>query len=259
MRPLFFLATVTLALVACERPKAWSVDTPAPVAPVTLAATPPDTGPLEAPQVSASSAAEGPPSPVMPAVFPGPVVFPQTCEGESCEVQFPALACAAVELRSAPADTASVAARIAPGDTVEVRTRDLHVLEPGRIVLRRDFALTEWQGEGGRHPRSDTLRFAAGDTVYLLRYIEVGAWTWWHRGRLQDGDEFWAGPLGDGPGAATHSSDSSVAVALSHPIRADWWRVEPRSGRAGWWRADTLYGLMSIPRMEKWNDECPKR
>jgi hypothetical protein len=188
-----------------------------------------------------------------------PQVVRGFCQGESCERgDYPALACATVELRSAAADTASVVARVQRGDTVHVRARDLHVLEPGRVVLRRDFALT-WDVDAGgdQFPRSDTLHFAAGDTVYLLHYVALGGWVWWYRGREQAGGEFWAGPPDGELGAATHARDSSVAVGLSQPRTADWWQVETRTGRSGWWRADTLHGLLSIFRMQKWDDECP--
>ncbi len=189
-----------------------------------------------------------------------PRVIERFCPGESCDTDFPALACAPVDLLSIAADSAPIVARVERGDTVQVRTRDLHVLEAGRVVLQRDFALTwDVDMEGDQIPRADTLTFAAGDTVYLLLYTELGGWVVSHRGREAMSGEFWAGPETGRLGAAIYSSDSSVAVGLSHPRTADWWQVEPRSGRAGWWRADTLYSLMSIPAMQKWNDDCPKR
>jgi hypothetical protein len=192
-----------------------------------------------------------------PGALRGPLVFPATCEGEDCDVEFPALACAAVELRATAADTARIVARVVRGDTVQVRTVDLHVDDPGRVVLRRDFALDWVDGGEGRSPAADTLHFAAGDTVYLLHYESLGSWKWWHRGRVQSGNEFWAGPAHESLGGATQSEDSSVAIALSHPRRSSWWRVEPRTGNAGWWRADTLYSLLSINWMRHWDSGCP--
>jgi hypothetical protein len=189
-----------------------------------------------------------------------PLVIERFCQGESCSVEYPALACAPVELRAAAADSAAVVARVRRGDTVDVRTRNLHVLEPGRVVVRRDFALTwDVDAEGDRSPRQDTLRFTAGDTVYLLHYHELGSWAWWHRGRTASGSEFWAGPEDGDLGGAIFSDDASLAVGLSQPRTEDWWHVVPRSGRPGWWRADTLDGLMSIPAMQKWSDDCPNR
>ena len=42
-------------------------------------------------------------------------------------------------------------------------------------------------------PRRDTLHFFAGDTVYILTYLELGSWGWGYRGRAGSGDEFWSG------------------------------------------------------------------
>jgi hypothetical protein len=195
---------------------------------VASSATPPAMPPATSPEtVGLAGSPRGPQPLVMP------MVFPRMCEGESCDVEFPALACAAVELRSAAADTAPIVARIATGDTVNVRTIDLHVVKPGLVILRRDFAL-DWADDGEqRYPAKDTLRFNAGDTVYLLHYESLGSWTWWHRGHLQSGNEFWAGPAHEKLGGVTQSDDSSVAVARSHPRRASWWRVELPSGAPG--------------------------
>jgi hypothetical protein len=263
MRPSFSPTAVALSLLlgACERPQRAPLDTavkPATQPTLSAVVTPSETVRFAGTrQVAPERAPEGSQPPIMPAVFPGPVLFPRACEGEDCEVEFPAFACGAVQLRSAAADTAPIVARVARGDTVDVRSRDLHVLVPGRIVLRRNFALTDWKGEEGRIPRQDTLRFAAGDTVYLLRYHELGAWTWWHRGGLQDGDEFWAGPRDGELGGVMRKRDSSVAVGLSHPRSEDWWRVQLKSGQSGWWRADTLYSLLSIHWMRHWASGCP--
>jgi hypothetical protein len=237
---LFLLAAVALSVVgACERPK-------------------PAASASAVPEPQAANRDTAPPLPAVSqasAQRPGmPMVFPRTCEGEDCGVEFPALACAAVEFRSAAADTAPVVAHVAKGDTVNVRSIDLHVTEPGLVVLRRDFAL-DWADAGeGRFPAAATLRYAAGDTVYLLHYNELGSWTWWYRGSVQSGNEFWAGPAHERLGGVTRSRDSSVAVARSHPWRETWWRVELPSGASGWWRADTLYSLLSIPWMQHWGE-----
>lgn len=251
----YVLPTVVavLTLGACQRQKPAPIDTVAIGSPP----PPPPAAPAEtirlagAPQVGSSRPAEGPAPPMMP------MIFPRTCEGEDCQAEFSALACAAVELRSDAADTAPIVARVAKGDTVNVRTQDLHVLKPGRVVVRRDFTL-DWADAGeGRYPATDTRRFAAGDTVYLLHYNALGSWTWWYRGEVQSGNEFWAGPRDESLGGVTGSRDSSIAVALSHPRRESWWRVEPQSGAGGWWRADTLYSLLSIPWMQHWATGCP--
>ena len=251
MRTCVFLPAAALsaaALAACERPQAAPLDTAAPAAAATATAAPISGGGSTA---SATAVARG------PGPLALPTVFPRTCEGEDCEVEFSAFACAGVELRSAAADTAPIVARISKGDTVNVRSIDLHLVEPGRVVLRRDFAL-DWVDDGEvRRPATDTLRFAAGDTVYLLHYDALGSWTWWHGGRVQSGNEFWAGPVNERLGGVTRSDDSSVAVGLSHPRRQYWWRVEQPSGTSGWWHADTLHSLLSISWMRRWESGCP--
>jgi hypothetical protein len=254
MRPHFLLLAAALPALACGERRPAPEREPVATRPVT--AELPTVQAASHPTRGSASPASTPTTAARPSM---PRVIERFCEGESCEVGgYAALACTVVGLRAAASDTAPVVARVERGDTVHVRARDLHVLEPGLIVMRRDFTLDwEMDVESGRYPRTDTLRFAAGDTVYLLHYTELGDWVWWYRGREERGSEFWAGPQDEDLGAATHSRDSSTAVGLTHPVRADWWHVRPRSGKPGWWRADTLHSLMSIAMMQKWNDECP--
>ncbi len=201
-----------------------------------------------------------------PSLAPGPSGNPRSrptmpriiegfCFGESCSTDFPARACRSVELRAAQVHTAVVVARVARGDTVKVHGRNLHVLEPGLVVMQRDFALG-WDTDSDMDPfpRTDTLHFAAGDTIYLLHYLALGSWAWWHRGKEETGGAFWSGPPDGELGGASHATDSSTAVALSHPRTADWWQVETRSGSTGWWRADTLGSLVNM-----WKDGCWER
>jgi hypothetical protein len=66
-----------------------------------------------------------------------PRIVEDFCFGESCSRKFPARACRPVDILASESDTSAVVARVALGDTVRVRTRNLHVLEPGRIIIRR--------------------------------------------------------------------------------------------------------------------------
>jgi hypothetical protein len=182
-----------------------------------------------------------------------PTVFRDACQGEDCEGRFAGLACVATTLRKEPADTSPTIERAARGDTVQVTQTDLHVVSPGAVVMRRDFDLN-WEdaSEAGRFPRADTLHFKASDTLYLLRYLELGDWTWWRNGRLESGSQFWA--AGDGFG--TMSDDSSIAVARSQPNIQTWLRVVRRNGVAGWWQQDSVRSIRSFQSMMRWNDHC---
>lgn len=186
--------------------------------------------------------------PLLPAVFHG------ACEGEDCRLQFDAIACAPVSLQALPQDSAHVVGRVEVGDTVFVSRRELHLVAPGLVVLKRDFVLDSYNAGDGPKPMADTVRFTNGDTAYLLHYDELGEWELGYRGKRHIVDEFWAGPavgLENGLGGAMENKDSSTAVALSQPTTADWWRVMPKRGHAGWWRADRALGLASIDDLQK--------
>ena len=189
-----------------------------------------------------------------------PIILASSCEGEDCETSFRGLACGDALLRASPSLNAPAVARILRGDTVNVRRTDLHVRRPGIVVLKRDHVVDSdvpSDGVGERIPRRDTLRFAAGDTVYLLQYASLGSWKWWHRGHTSFGDEFWAGPATGGLGGKTESGDSSIAVARSQPIIEGWWLIVRRNGDVGWWHRDSLETVRSIFQMEHWENYCP--
>ena len=187
-----------------------------------------------------------------------PIVIDSACEGEDCEAAFAALACGGASLHAAPFAGAAIVARIRRGESLDVRRTDLHILRPGIVVLKRDYVLaSDADGEtAARIPRSDTLRFTAGDTVYLLRYLEVGAWEWWYHGRRSTGMEFWAGPADAELGGVTQSGDSTIAVGRSHPKVQPWWLVHRHRGEVGWWGADSTRAIRSIAAMQHWDEWC---
>ena len=161
------------------------------------------------------------PPPVMPRWLEG------ACQGEDCGFGYRAVACRRLELRAADSLSARVAGRIEPGDTVTVETGNLRVTSAGIVVLIRDTVLATDDGE----PRADTLRLVRGDTLYVPEYRMLGAWTWWYRGRLTDGIEFWNGP---GQRFFGRGRDSLPALAPVEPTVETWLKLTgPRS--VGWW------------------------
>lgn len=184
-----------------------------------------------------------------------PTVFTNACQGEDCETQFSGLACAPVALHADPSDTSRMVARVAKGDSVGVTETDLHIKSPGLVVIKKGFDLVWDNGaDGGRYPRGDTLHFTPRDTLYLLRYLELGDWVWWHNGRMEAGSQFWVGP-DDALGIAL--SDSSLGIARSQPTIDTWLHVAGGNGVSGWWKIDSAMSIRSIAAMEHWNDHCP--
>lgn len=189
-----------------------------------------------------------------------PFVSASACEGEDCETSFTGFACAARNLRAAAASSAPVVARIARGDTFSVRRTDVHVVRPGVVVVKRAFAIeSDADVESDRlSPRKDTLRFAAGDTVYLLHYGGLGWWYFFHRGKESDAGGFWGTPEALRKGAmGIVDGDSSSAVLRSHPVRETWWLAYRGALPLGWWLVDSTRTLRSVYQMQHWEDYCP--
>lgn len=189
-----------------------------------------------------------------------PITLRYECEGEDCMVQFPAVTCKATSLRAAAADSAPVVTHLVEGDTLDVPRRDAHVTKVGIVVVRKSFvldhALFEDEEVGPPGPRSDTVRLARGDTIFLLDWSTAGHWFWTHRSTLHEGHQFWSDP----PGAIWSSTkiDSTFAAGHSEPVTEDWWYVRPKRGGPGWWHNDGRGSLWSISDMVRLHDDCPK-
>jgi len=145
-----------------------------------------------------------------------------SCPGEDCTYGNLVVACEDLPLVA----TDSLGAKqtgvtIHKGDTVTLVTGNLHLIEPGIVLVKRDYAITEYSNaEGGpRRPRPDTLRFFSGDTLYVLDYLELGDWNWWYRGKAGASEEFWtgAGQRSFGPG-----DRQRPAISISK-ARGEWW------------------------------------
>ena len=175
-------------------------------------------------------------------------------------MQFEAVACRDVPLRTAPFDTAAFGDTIRRGDTVSVVQTDLHMESPGIIVFRKAYDLDWESGEDGRYPASDTLRFAEGDTLFLLRYIGLGRWQGAFRGRkvMLSGGFWFAADSVEGSMIGSSTSDSSVAVAQSYPVLSSWWHVEPKLGHRGFYKErEWRQGLK--PEGKYWEStRCPE-
>lgn len=166
-------------------------------------------------------------------------VLADDCMGESCSSRFPAVACREVQLRTAASDTAALGATVAQNDTVDVTQSDLHLEAPGVIVFKKAWVYDKVDVDGEIMPATDTLHFAEGDTLYLIRYLSLGGWTASVRGKPYEiSDGFWFAD-DRAPGYLGSSRrDSSIAVARSYPKIATWWHVSLRDGRRGFWKFD---------------------
>jgi hypothetical protein len=151
-----------------------------------------------------------------------PMVRAGSCPGEDCSYGNLVVACVDLPLFAADSLGAKQGGvTIRKGDTVTLVTGNLHLIEPGIVLIKRDYEITEYSNsEGGpRQPRPDTLRFFAGDTLYVLDYLELGDWNWWYRGNAGASEEFWTGVLqrSYGPG-----DDQRPAISVSK-TRGEWW------------------------------------
>jgi hypothetical protein len=165
-----------------------------------------------------------------------PFIIRGSCEGEDCTYGYKIVACRALSLAASDTGDRTPVGKIQAGDTVRVQTGNFHVVQPGIVVMKRDYAITDKMSEGqSLGPREDTLRFFARDTVYLLDRGELGGWTWWYRGKKQSENEFWSGPAQTafGPG------EEPAGVSLSLPQGEMWYLLSTSAGLEGWlkWEA----------------------
>lgn len=162
-----------------------------------------------------------------------PFIIRGSCEGEDCAYPYQIVACRTLALTSSDTTDKTEAGTVKEGDTVSVQTGNWHVLEPGIVVMTRDYAITDKFYDGESYgPREDTLRFFARDTVYLLDRGELGDWTWWYRGKKQSEQEFWSGPAQ----SSSLPPEGPAAVSFSRPGGEMWFQLNARNGASGWWK-----------------------
>lgn len=146
------------------------------------------------------------------------------CDETGCEHARPAVACRELVLHATDSDHAAVLGRIASGDSLTIMTANLHIVAPGKVFFRNNYAITEkYHGDGAsqHEPRPDTVRFAAGDTLYVFEQHEEGFVTWWYRGMLGHGVPFW---------------DTLEAVEISPQRTVFWYKTTKSDGMTGWWK-----------------------
>jgi hypothetical protein len=183
-----------------------------------------------------------------------PRLRPNDCAGEACDIRFPAVACAEVQLRSAPSDNAPLDIVVPRNDTVLVTQTDMRLESPGVVVFRKAWTYDRVDTDDGLLPGSDTVHFAAGDTIYLLRYYGLGNWeAAVHGKRRAISGWFWFSEdmLG------TFNSDSSIAVGRSSPKVSTWWHVSVKDGRRGFWKFDSDGWRTGLkPDAKYWEGDC---
>lgn len=251
-----------LALLACAH------ETPPPVRDTTPPPTP-TVAAVDSPQPKAErdSAFQAwleendPPLPPPPKIEGYPIIYKNSCVGEICGAERVVLACADVPLHESASKDSPRSLMLKKGDTA-VAGQDLHVIAPGIVVLKRDFVLDHViSEEGNRVPLADTLRFVAGDTVFLELYGQLGIWNARFRDRKLFIEEFWGAPKKwDRLGGA--GTDSTSAVLRSEHYMDTWWPMQLADGRTGWMFKDPEVDWTIIRWRYTYNrweasDRCP--
>ncbi|HEV7387583.1 MAG TPA: hypothetical protein VGN73_03120 [Gemmatimonadaceae bacterium] len=141
------------------------------------------------------------------------------CGPDDCGYPWHPRACRELTLYKADSVSAGVLGTIAAGDMFTVENSNLHIVSPLKVALSEDYAITEKYDIDGSHgPRPDTVKFAAGDTLYVFEQDQEFV-TWWYRGMLGHGQSFW------------HITDEAS------PARTEmWYEVTKRDGSKAWWK-----------------------
>ncbi|HJP60583.1 MAG TPA: hypothetical protein VJ865_11300 [Gemmatimonadaceae bacterium] len=148
-----------------------------------------------------------------------PRVVKGYCGPDDCGYPWHPRACRELTLYKADSVSADLAGTIAAGDTFTVENSNLHIVSPLKVALTKDYAITEKYDIDGSHgPRPDTVKFAAGDTLYVFEQDQEFL-TWWYRGMLGRGQSFW-----------------NITDEVS-PARTEmWYEVTRPNGSKAWWK-----------------------
>jgi hypothetical protein len=149
-----------------------------------------------------------------------PRIVPDGCAEDGCGFPWQRFACHELALRATDSDDAPLVGKIAAGDTFTIESSHLQIVAPAKVLFRKDYAITEAYGIDGAHgPRPDTVRFAAGDTLYVFEHGEEFT-RWWYRGMLGRGLPFW--DEGD---------------ELSPQRTVTWYEVTRPNAASAWWKS----------------------
>jgi hypothetical protein len=103
---------------------------------------------------------------------------------------------------------------------------NFHILSPAKVFMPNGYAITEKYDIDGEHgPRPDTVRFAAGDTLYVFEQDQE-FFAWWYHGMLGHGRRFWYGDASDG-------------IEVSPQRAVYWYEVKRPNHPTGWWKKET--------------------
>jgi hypothetical protein len=142
------------------------------------------------------------------------------CAEDGCGFPWRRVACHELPLQAKDSDDATLVGKIAAGDTFTIQSSHLHIVAPAKVLFRKDYAITEaYDIDGAHRPRPDTVRFAAGDTLYVFEHDEQFT-RWWYRGMLGSGLPFWG--QGD---------------ELSPQHTVTWYKVARPNVASAWWKS----------------------
>lgn len=142
------------------------------------------------------------------------------CAEDGCGFPWRRVACHDLTLRAQDSDHAALAGTIAAGDTFTMVSSHLHIVAPAKVIFRKSYAITEaYDIEGARGPRPDTVRFLAGDTLYVFEHDEQFV-RWWYRGMLGRGLRFW---------------DQGDEVSPQRTVT--WYQVAKPNRTSAWWKS----------------------
>ena len=141
------------------------------------------------------------------------------CGPDDCGYPWHPRACRELTLYKADSVSAGVVGTIATGDTFTVENSNLHIVSPLKVAMSEGYAITEnYDIDGSHGPRPDTVKFAAGDTLYVFEQDQEFM-TWWYHGMLGHGRRFW------------HIGDEVS------PARTEMWYEVTRTDRSkAWWK-----------------------
>ncbi len=142
------------------------------------------------------------------------------CAEDGCGFPWRRVACHELTLRAQDSDHAALVGTIAAGDTFTVVSSHLHIVAPSRVIFRKAYAITDaYDIDGARGPRPDTVRFAAGDTLYVFEH-DGEFFRWWYRGMFGRGLPFW-----------------DQADEASPQRTVTWYQVAKSNTASAWWKS----------------------